>query len=657
MAFSSPTSFHLTHSSSIDNFIGASIKMAPLRPVSRASTAEERELLQWAYKQLRDLDRKLQNVEDDLSILLTIKEMYYPCQSQASSPSGLGKHQSGRSRDLDTRDKRWWRWAASASKEDVDLKLEELTASKTQLEESHSEIRSIINDLSRPFLGNLNILDLPDELLLAIFEFVEGIDLTWTVRPAPWLNADDFRQVRDIKNTRLVCRRFAAISSQLLVRIVRVDLTEPSLARLEEISRHPVISKGVRAVKIVLHFFNPCFDDLEWFIEYHADELARDIHFSEILKTWERVNLSPEAGAEMIAQRQALVTALRRLITPVPEDSESTSIWTDEDESHLMRVKGIHRECMLLLEKQQSLVWDGTFSRVLGCAIARMPTARTLGFQDTDFRSQKRQGLMADKVDVWDALRRDMLQPMTCYHALQYELELPDYQCVVGMIDAVRSAGAFLNDIDIELACPGSPAGSLVPASDKRHAFSSGMRHLKLFSFRCGSDPNGRDADDVSQFLAACLDTASLRTLSLDMRSEEARDSTIDVEKVLGSRSRPELTDIYLARVDIHLSKLILLLKRVPESMHCLGLDEVNLLSGTWKEALDALRAKKARIKLLKSPRGAESDHMSAEDYKSIFESMGALSSQAEFYLRGSCSMARNPVQVLEDRLAIGTEE
>lgn len=120
----------------------------------------------------------------------------------------------------------------------------------------------------------MHILDLPDEILLEIFEHVEDFDANFPFPHEDFLR-DDERE--DVRSLRLVCRRFADASSQLLVRVVRVHANEPSIARLEAISRHPTIAKGVRFVRVVFHLYNASFADFDWFFISHADELADQI--------------------------------------------------------------------------------------------------------------------------------------------------------------------------------------------------------------------------------------------------------------------------------------------------------------------------------------------------------------------------------------------
>lgn len=502
-------------------------------------------------------------------------------------------------------------------------------------------------------LRTLNILDLPDELLLGIFELVEGPDFDSPLRRSRWLRTDDAFPIskQDIKNTRLVCRRFCDISSQLLVRFVRVDLNELSLTRLDEIARHPIISKGVRLVKVILHFYNHQFEHRNAFIAYHADMVEEHVPLIKTFRAWKH-GLSDQVVASMSAERKALADDLHWLIDADPDDDGA---WTEDKHACRLRVEQIHREYLGLRAAQQSLVRSGKFSQVLGSAIARMPGARRLGFADVGYTIQKVHRLSEPGTELWSGLRHVMLQPMGCDEVARHGLELPDYGCIAGMIDAVRSAGAFLNGINIYLTQP----GSLVLAPDMREAFSSGLRQLKEFSFECVNIPDEPDADEVSQFLAACLKTPSLRSLTLNMRSNTSDTPMVDAGKALGAKSWPELTNLFLRSVDIDLSKLALLLERLPESMVHLALEDVSLRAGTWKDALDALRAKKSIRKLLSQPHAAECDNMSSENYQKIFgqTSQNSYVSNAELYIRNSIFQTHNPLQLLEDGLAIEAGE
>ncbi|RYP57085.1 hypothetical protein DL769_009707 [Monosporascus sp. CRB-8-3] len=618
--------------------------MAPLPPTEKAPTAGDCEVFETAYDGLRTANEQLQDVGRETCRLMAAKMMRFP--NQSGSLYRLQQYEREGFGGRDPFKSEWWKWATRngllESVDNLDRELEKVNASETKFEGIRNALRCCINKLSRPYLRSLNILDLPDKILLKIFELAEDLDFD-----SPFLYYRDAGR-KDIENIRLVCRRFCNVSSQLLVRLVRVSFNEPSLARLEEISRHPTIAKGVRAVRVVLHFHNFSFTDLDSFISYHADVVEDQVNISDRATPWELSNIPKQTVSEMIANGRAVVSTLRRLASA---DLDDDGGYVEDDKNHRARLDGIHREYLILLEKQESLIKSGKFSRVVGSAIARMPGARRLDFGDADFGYLKEQRLMIPGGDVWGALYRLMLQPITGYHAKTHGLELPNYECIVNVIDAVRSAGALLNSIDIKLSTLGYPRG-LVPAPDIRREFSSGMQQLKEFVCECEDRLNEQDAGDLSEFLSACLDTPSLQKLSLDMRGSGVERTRIDVGQIMGSKSRHKLTDIFLRHVAMDLSKLVLFLERLPQSMSCIHQEDVRLLSGTWKEALDALQKKRSHIILLSLPQGAECDNMSPKDYKRIFgKDTYGYRSEAEIYITSRIPLQPNPVQALEDGL------
>ena len=493
------------------------------------------------------------------------------------------------------------------------------------------------SNLPRPY-----IFGLPDELLLDIFEFLEVVDPI----SGDWINCNG---AADIKNTRLVCRRFCEVSSQLLARIVCLQFNKASLARLDEISRHPTIAKGVRTIRVVLHFYNRSFVSLDRFGRYHARILGRQI--KRFIRDWERHEASrvPEKVATgLVAEGKAVVETLRQLVS----FDNGVQHWIS-DQDHRARLHEIHREYVNRLEEQESLLESGDFFRLVGAIIARMPAARKLEFMDFAFKTIEKYILMVPGRDVWGAVQRLTLQPMNGHDAKRNFLELPNYQCVVRVIDAVRSAGASLNTIDIRLTNSGHP-GSLAPAPDIRQSFSSGMQKLQEFYFLCGDGGfTERNVDHLEAFLSACLDTPSLQMLHLDLGWRKRDSETIDLGRVLGLSPRPNLTTFFTSRVGIHLPALVLFLERLPESPGIIYFQtSTHLLSGTWKEALDLFRRKTAYVSYLGGTfRGAECDAMPLEDMRRIFSHNKShrYRSLATLYISNEFPRMLNPFQAYED--------
>ncbi|KAK0639497.1 hypothetical protein B0T16DRAFT_463165 [Cercophora newfieldiana] len=100
---------------------------------------------------------------------------------------------------------------------------------------------------------------IPTEILVKIFELVEGLEDSSDdhYQKTGYRFHRDDSNITDIKNCRLTSRRFCDASSHLLVRVVRVDIRPSAIARLEAIAKHPIISKGVRAVAISLGHYSP----------------------------------------------------------------------------------------------------------------------------------------------------------------------------------------------------------------------------------------------------------------------------------------------------------------------------------------------------------------------------------------------------------------
>ncbi|EMR72859.1 hypothetical protein UCREL1_83 [Eutypa lata UCREL1] len=165
-------------------------------------------------------------------------------------------------------------------------------------------IQQMIEIVSRRSLRPLNIMDMPDEILMIIFGHAEG----WIeAADDPW---DRRKGVDDIRNIRLTSRRFHNCSSHLLLYNVCVELTEESLSRFEEISRHPLISNGIRGVHVALDFYDSVLASDRRKLGFHIYErLIRIVRahdrYRQCYESQERLRLSgkfPEALAAAMSR-------------------------------------------------------------------------------------------------------------------------------------------------------------------------------------------------------------------------------------------------------------------------------------------------------------------------------------------------------------------
>jgi hypothetical protein len=503
-----------------------------------------------------------------------------------------------------------------------------------------------------------NILDFPAEILLSIFEHVEGWDGDASPHRPVWHGTR--RNIGDIRNTRLVCRRFCNVISQLLVRVVRVGADRASLERLDRISRHPTIVKGVHTVRVNLHFYTSEFLDFGRLLSHQADQISlRSDEYND--HCFYRHN--HETVCERRAQLEEVRDTLSRISSAEPgwHDSEGALDLEKDDQGCRARLLEVHRQYATLFSEQKSLLETGNFSRTIGLAVARMPRARKLVFSDADEKhiDERHLSLLDLGTDVWSALCSLMLQPLTTYESRCNGYDPPSYGCIIRTLNAVRNAGAWPKNIDITfctklfaLGAPGKPLFT----PDTRRDFSSGMRQLRHFSFKHNDVINEEQVERLQEFMSACLDTPCLQTLHLNMRPATGSCILIDMRDVMGFRTRPNLTGIDLAVVGIHLSTVARLLRRLPEPMDYIRFSDVRLLTspeeeGTWEEALDLLREKSCRSWKLYLPSGAERYSLPTMDYYAIFYNGDVSSpSAAERYIAKVIPGEPNPLRALRER-------
>jgi hypothetical protein len=92
---------------------------------------------------------------------------------------------------------------------------------------------------------------LPDENLLQAFRFLRDDELSQHSDPNDDGTDPIYITSENIKNVRLVCRRFRDASSELLFPTFTVEPTTQSVTRLEQIANNPLLSSRVEAVRIV----------------------------------------------------------------------------------------------------------------------------------------------------------------------------------------------------------------------------------------------------------------------------------------------------------------------------------------------------------------------------------------------------------------------
>lgn len=491
---------------------------------------------------------------------------------------------------------------------------------------------SLFSDIEPHSLGHLGILDLADELLMNIFG-----------------HATDSA---DIRNIRLTCRRFCSTSSHLLLDCLDVCLTAASLARAQEISCHPTISKGIR----VLHISLRCNRRLPSFLGYLSSATKY------LLKNLSRVDWDPQNVFEngnftSLAEVQAILGERERLFRSWSQYSVEQRCSTHQQSLDVEVLQRGYEKYQMAYEWQRRAVKDRTFAQAIAAAVGRMSRATRLLFTNRFRYRERSPGFHANMwrhhTSASDILDDRMM--LSIGVSLGPEVITPT-ELAVQVPLAIHSAGCSTIEIGIDFStlsglCPRSTwIRNRAQVPDLKAAAES----LKAFTFKScpiGSSPSEEISTSVSTYLRVVLGAGAGNIQALTLFPGFSY-SSLDLDRpykghigpLLASRPWPHLRDISLADFPFHLNDL----KRFIEGLQpgaFLNLRLIHLRSGTWAEGLDLLRSKANPESWVCYLTGAECESISSDQIKRIFDGMQA--SWASQYIRGVSIC--NPFLVTQD--------
>ncbi|KAH8202249.1 hypothetical protein TruAng_003626 [Truncatella angustata] len=265
------------------------------------------------------------------------------------------------------------------------------------LEAKQSSLRATIRAESNHGIRPLDIRDLPDEILCQVFTHVRG---------APYVEEADGLEclrytAKDIKNVRLVCRWFCDVSSDMLLSFLEIDITPESILRVQEISQHPIIRKGVHAVKIRMQVYSQFLaESLATFGAYHIGQLRKEIRRLEGLREWSNIEKDIKKANLIIAAWAALF-------------QDASDPFYTQDERYLpyqVLFKEAHEEYVGRGKSQRDIMKNGAFLRAVRAAIDTMPRIMGLHICGGSWFDNVRINFGILKSD--DILRQALLLPM-----------------------------------------------------------------------------------------------------------------------------------------------------------------------------------------------------------------------------------------------------
>lgn len=478
------------------------------------------------------------------------------------------------------------------------------------LENKRKALRDAINYLCGPYLRQLTIMDLPDEILVKIAEHVKD----WKPHKSWFSEYADRAGVKDVQELRLTCRRLYNTSSHLLLHFIRVGMDQASLAPLEEVASHPLISRGVVAIRVVLGFYHDVLaNDISTFASYNAnlwldhtedlDRLVESEHYSF-------VKIPRATMRERVKNMRSQIASWERFAAEgYPNELGSHEIPKD----HIKLLQSAHEKYRSRFFEQERVKENGPFVRAVTAGVARMPFMKRMEVRNLDETSQP-PGLLTILADT-DELVQSLLFRRTWEDSiLLQQLGSPPATMLLELFIAFHKEGILLADLDIKVSLP-EHLNLLAPRDNDLPDLTAAMQRLKRLDFRpdCRwQDPWGpSEVETLCRFINPLLNTPSLEEIGLHFRflGDEEDDESMppySLGSIITSRKWPRLHNISLDNMPVHLSQLRNLLYQINDPLW-MSLENINLISGTWADTLDVLRERCQRAQVsFENPKGAE---------------------------------------------------
>ncbi|KAM0144768.1 hypothetical protein ACHAP3_000801 [Botrytis cinerea] len=481
--------------------------------------------------------------------------------------------------------------------------------------------------LRRGIFQPTTIFKISDELLGMILSFIREPQLSEppsTICYQPPIkrhqrNKEFEESAKTIQSLRLVCRRFCNVSSPFLLPTVRVEMNAQSLSRLDIISRHPTIGKGVRAVTVITRFLNYTFDSFEGFhrekTEYLYCSLAMVIYDA----------VPPDEGGESRMSRELY----RRYILDGSGGSVNERILRQ-----IFWTKAYERYKHFVVE-QETLTKEDLSLEGVGTAFARMPRAKTLHISDRG-RDNLHEGRPRPRLcstskfffkycENEDVLIDDIIKSKLFGYEDDVDLHFradkswtsPPAQILLKLPGAIHKAGRSLENICIEIQPPRD--SSTLISSEDFEKLSAATQRVKHFTFCCRWTDDIEDhgwppteLNGLVRYLSAIVNTNALEKIDINMEFIPLELRHLDMEKrallvaslgaVLTSRIWPNLRSIYLSYISLHLSELEIFIYNLKSSDIVVHIKDMYLISGSWSDAFEVFKRNSIQNLVLGEP-------------------------------------------------------
>ncbi|KAK2601406.1 hypothetical protein N8I77_010860 [Diaporthe amygdali] len=518
----------------------------------------------------------------------------------------------------------------------------------------------------------LKVVDLPKELLTLIFSNFQDIHAE-QVSPKAFPSDEQLKlpspDVDSIKSVRLTCRACCDVASQFLMPLLDISLTQSSLQHLEQVSKHPTISKGVRTLKMNTNTYSPVLaNDRGRFYEttvYRLRELRRMFDHEateterEVVKDCRLIGICAKPkhckmrGLDMAQEEtQDVMMALEKL----RNQDIHTTMSLDPFETKISKaIAAAHEEYGRRYLEQKSLTQDGQAYAYISAAVRQMPSVHELiiDHQSTchwqnAFKSGWDKRLDAQKYKTILRGRNPFWQLMV--HAGPWKDRGSLQPCLKLKLPSIFHAGSEnLTRLDIGII---SFSKFHLESKAELQRLRRACQQLKVvqvtFILPVYGPSNAPTLATTYSLLEAILSSPRLEEVGVYITSArrlQDLDLAARLGLILASLPWHKLRKAYLAYFPIGVAALRDFMEKVPEKMNVI-LSNIYLLEGSWAQALEIMRGKVDSSSRIVNPRGGEMEYLSQRECRYLREefhdelregrySMQRCPGPASFYIRG----------------------
>lgn len=444
----------------------------------------------------------------------------------------------------------------------------------------------------------------------------------------------------NIQNIRLICRLFRDLGARFLVPRLSVSFSRASLHRLEAVSSHPLISRGVEAVRISLAGYDHILatDYTEFRLSHHASLLGQIELYEDLKREYE------ERGKVGWVYDPLKVETARSLAQK----------WSQEDGMDDKRfLRRGFLEYRRRYYEQEELLEQGIFYQKLLIALSSMPKARHLWIDDHEIRNWwYRETTLLDAMLESD---RTLLEYLMGRDRLQGAPKPTLQQFIPSLLVRLPDTGIHIKSLWIHLAelrtedllwdvsklstAPGAPAD----LHAKLKLSMTNLRSLKFQQMRPIDGAILRSPHRSTASLAKCfwnlIQGDRIEDLSIDAGlSLSEMGVPMQITSPLGPISDIQkwsrLKRVQLTGMPLSSSEIVLFIEAIQNGngLHqarrghsiyqiTCQVKDIYLLDGTWADLLDTMRAASGGSTAisLRMPSGAECHSMTEEERYQIF--------------------------------------